>query len=158
MTTDYPDHDKTISILRLLLAEHGLRATIVFLNGLTRFRFTAVYRFDQATLKNVCFFDRNNALTDTLPDIPITSSYCTYVRDFRHVFLVPDADSDARVALHPKRHEVKAYCGVPLMDHGGNVVGTICHFNLSPIDTRPAEAELLMRAAQLIMEMDLVSA
>ncbi len=38
--------------MRAIVAEQGVRAGLVYLNGLTEHRFTAVYRFDGDTLRN----------------------------------------------------------------------------------------------------------
>ncbi|MGH8030043.1 MAG: hypothetical protein ACREO3_08920, partial [Arenimonas sp.] len=100
--------------LRTTFADGGLRAGVEYLNSLTGHRFTALYRFDQDTLENVVFFDRDNPEVTTAQSIPVMASYCVFVRDTNATFSTANAALDERVGDHPKRGVLQAYCGVPL--------------------------------------------
>lgn len=144
--------------LRTVLLRDGIRAAVIFLNGLTAFRFTALYRFDQDTLHNLCFYDRENPTVESSPDIPVLASYCVFVRELKDKFATADSLRDERVRDHPKQRVVHAYCGVPLVDRMGNMFGTICHFNIEPTPTREADIELMEAMGQLIKEFDTFAA
>jgi GAF domain-containing protein len=118
--------------LRTLLAGGDVRAALAFLNGRTEHRFTSLYRFDDATLRNIHFFDRENPQQTSVEDIPVLASYCVFVRDSRSAFDIDDSLEDERVAGHPKQAEIRSYCGVPLLDELGRMFGTICHFDFEP--------------------------
>ena len=105
--------------LKSVVEKDGVRAALIFLNGLTAHRFTALYRFDDETLKNIYFYDRDYPEVESSPEIPVQASYCVFVRSTQRTFAVADASRDERVAAHPKRHELKSYCGVPLLTNKG---------------------------------------
>lgn len=151
MSTSLPSVAGLVPHLRNLLTRHGLRPAIVFLNGLTAFRYTAVFRFDDEISKTVCFFDREDLKADVLPEMPIVTSYCVYVRDLRSAFSLPDSMTEVLVAAHPMRDRIHAYCGAPLLDAEGDVVGSICHFNVTALPLAESDAQLLEAAAELIM-------
>lgn len=144
--------------LRHVLQHHGLRAALIYLNGLTAFRFTALYRFDNDTLRNLYFYDRENPHVEISNDIPVLASYCVFVRQLQQKFATADSFNDARVVDHPKRRQVRAYCGVPLMDRHGNVFGSVCHFNIEPMPTSERDVELMEALARLLHELDTVPA
>lgn len=154
MTIDQPADEAIVTHLRELLARHGVRPLLVFLNGLTAFRYSAVFRFDSGTLKTVCFYDREDPREDTVPEIPVTASYCVFVRDRGRVFSLPDSMVEPCVESHPKRGQINAYCGAPLFDAEGNVIGSICHFNLSPVAIDQRDEKLLEVTAKLLMSHD----
>ena len=144
--------------LRTVFVRDGIRAAIIFLNGLTAFRFTALYRFDDETLHNLYFYDRENPTLASSPDIPVLASYCVFVRELKDKFATADSLRDERVRDHPKKPLVHAYCGVPLVDRMGNMFGTNCHFNIEPTPTREADIELMEAMGRLIKEFDTFAA
>jgi GAF domain-containing protein len=118
--------------LTRILAESGIRAGLIYLNGLTSHRFSALYRFDDVTLKNLFFFDRENPGQSASAEIPVLCSYCVFVRDSGSRFKIENSSTDERTIGHPKRLEIRAYCGVPLLDNEGKMYGTVCHFDVDP--------------------------
>ena len=136
--------------MRNLGSSHGIRAVLIYLNGLTEHRFTALYRFDLEQLKNVYFFDRERPDVETCPDIPVMASYCVFVRNSGNTFVTMDSMVDARVTGHPKRLEVRSYCGVPLVDEDGRAFGTICHFDTQPLSISDQNVELMESVAGLL--------
>jgi hypothetical protein len=95
--------DSNKHTLKAVLTSGNVRAAIAYLNSLTAYRFTSLYRFDVGTLRNVTFFDRENPGTTKCEDIPVEASYCVFVRDLNATFLLQDAEHDDRVRAHPKR-------------------------------------------------------
>ena len=144
--------------LRTVLLRDGIRAAVIHLNRLTTFRFTALYRFDEHTLHNLCFYDRENPTVHSSPDIPVLASYCVFVREQKNTFATANSLHDERVRNHPKQRLVHAYCGVPLVDRMGNMFGTICHFSIEPTPTREADIELMEAMGRLIAELDIFAA
>ena len=140
--------------LRSILRVGDVRAALIFLNGLTEHRFSALYRFDADTLTNKFFFDRENPAVELTPDIPIMASYCVHVRSTHDTFKTPDSLHDARVEDHPKRQEVRSYCGVPLCDVNGEVFGSICHFDFRPLSISDSNVQLMEAVAPLIKNLD----
>jgi GAF domain-containing protein len=138
--------------LKTAFSEGGTRGAIAYLNSRTQHRFTSLFRFDGATLRNITFYDRENPSIDECEDIPVEASYCVFVRDMSRKFIVENAESDVRVNGHPKQPTVKFYCGVPLLDRYGKMFGSICHFDLEPGRIAEGEVELLEYMADLLKE------
>ena len=128
--------------LKAAFDRDGIRSAVAFLNSITPYRFTSLYRFEGEMLHNITFYDRDNPDETSCEDIPVEASFCVFVRDTEAVFLTTDSESDRRLTSHPKRGIVKRYCGVPLLDSSGQMFGSICHFDLEPgeIDERDVEA------------------
>lgn len=138
--------------LAAILARDGTRAAVIFLNNLTEHRFTALYRFDDETLRNVIFYDSQDPMADSTPDIPVMASYCVFVRNSSNTFAIADSLHDGRVGDHPKRETIQSYCGVPLLDASGRMFGTICHFDFNPLPISDANVELMEAMAPLIQQ------
>ncbi len=136
--------------MRAICDRDGIRGVLIYLNGLSHHRFTALYRFDLDQLKNVYFFDRERPEVETCPDIPIMASYCVFVRDSGNMFVTLDSLEDERVTNHPKRLEVRSYCGVPLVGEDGRAFGTICHFDSQPLSISDENVELMEGVADLL--------
>lgn len=136
--------------MRDIHARAGIRALLIYLNGLTSHRFTAIYRFDIEQLRSVIFYDRECPDVESCPDIPVMASYCVFVRKSRQLFVTPDSLEDERTSGHPKRLEVRSYCGVPLVDEAGQVFGTICHFDPRPLPISEENVTLMEGVASIV--------
>ena len=123
--------------LQYLLGHGRTQSALELINLLSHYRFTAIYRITGDSLDNLMIVDRQTKSLPRLERMPVSDSYCVYVRDHLDAFLVQDADQDQRVTDHPKRPIVKAYCGVPLKRPDGSVFGTICHFDFDPVTDDP---------------------
>jgi GAF domain-containing protein len=145
--TSTADH---LTQIKSIIGSDGPRAVLTYLNGLTDHRFTALYRFDVEQLRNVYFFDRDRPQVETCPDIPVMASYCVFVRSSNNTFVTLDSMVDERVAGHPKRLEVRSYCGVPLVNEDGRAFGTICHFDARPLSISDQNVELMEAIAPLL--------
>src|SRR4051812_37029708 len=126
-------NSENLKQMREIQENFGIRAVLIHLNGLTDHRFTALYRFDEDSLHNLFFFDRQQPEIVSCPEIPVMASYCVFVRRSGQTFVTPDSLADERVLGHARRMEVRSYCGVPLVDDEGRMFGTICHFDYHPL-------------------------
>ena len=143
--------DEHVRLMREIRERDGVRAVLVYLNRRTDHRFTAMLRFhDDERLRSAYFYDRERPELEHCPEIPIPNSYCVFVRQTGSTFATFDSIADERVANHPKRLEVRSYCGVPLVDAAGRVFGTICHFDPRPLPLSPDDVALLEAAAPLL--------
>ena len=145
-------NERALVELRTILHHDGARAALIFLNGLTRHRYSALYRFEGETLRNLFFYDRDNPKIEEVEEIPVNASYCVFVRDSGDVFHTSDALRDERVREHPKREQIRAYCGVPVLDRAGKLFGSICHFDAAPTVILDADVALMEAAGRLLQE------
>lgn len=129
--------------LKAVLGAGDLRGALMYLNSLTRHRFTSLYRFDVEMLRNVALFDRRNPDQPRCDDLPVLASYCVFVRDAEATFRVDDSHADVRVADHPRRAQLRSYCGVPLLDECGSMFGSLCHFDFDPVTIDVANVALM---------------
>lgn len=147
-----PGRDETISAVRKRLFDDGVRAAVIYLNGLTEYRFTALYRFGEDKVSSVFFYDRLHPTVTTSPDIPLMSSYCAQVSKNAEPFCAASPSTDARKG--PQKTSIQSFCGVPLVDSDGNMFGTLCHFDFSARTLDPADLQLMEAMAQLLREHD----
>lgn len=137
-------NDIAIVRLRSVLTEEGVRPAIAFLNGLTGHRYTSVFLFDGQSGRHTYYYDRDDPQQLQAPDILVHLSYCIYVKETAAPFCVADSLTDDRVAPeHPKKAEIRSYCGIPLLDESGNVIGSACHYDSHPVETDERDVELL---------------
>lgn len=136
--------------VQFLLRSLQIRPALQALNGLTDFRFTAVYRFTPSGAASLCIYDRLSDPPEVLLVVPEGASYCGIVRDTRDAFLVTRSKEDGRVFDHPAREQVQSYCGVPLLGEDGTVFGTLCHFDFEPHDEPAGMVELMRGVARFL--------
>lgn len=144
------DPDEALLQLRMRVIEGDVRGALALLNAEAGHRFTALYRFDDETLRNLWLYDREHPEIERCEDIPVLASYCVYVRERRAPFRVDDSGADERVSGHPKRDSIRAYCGVPLIDRSGRMFGTVCHFDLQPRTISDRSVALMQALAPLL--------
>ena len=149
-TVSDPSLDALVCRVSRLLEAQGLHAALGFLNARTRHRFTGAYRFDPPLLRSCCLFDRENPTLRLGGDTPMRETYCSLVGHAAAPFWTNDAEWDARLAEHPARGSVLAYCGVPLRTDDGACFGTLCHFDLRPRLAPLGELPLLEHVAPLV--------
>lgn len=135
-----------------LIAEHNFRPILAELNAATAYRYTSILRFSGDRLESVWTFDCANPGADPFPtDLLVEASYCSLVRLGRAPFALTNADDDARVATHPKRAEIKAYCGVPIFRDDGSLFGTLCHYDAAPHPIPVGALSALERVARMLV-------
>ena len=134
------------------LRAEGLRPALAGLLARTDYRFIAIFRFKDGRATAAAFFDREQPDQLTTDEVPDTATYCCYVRDSRGVFTTVDALVDARLADHVARDVVRSYCGVPLLDAEGELLGTLCHYDLVPRDSAQIDIELMLQVASTLVQ------
>ena len=132
------------------LERSGLHAALAWLNARTRYRFTGVYRFDGAVLRNVALFDRENPRIHLGDDAVLRETYCGLVADSRAPVGTADGRRDPRAGALRARETTLAYCGVPVITGAYGCAGTLCHFDPRPRLLAAAEVPLLERCAALL--------
>lgn len=143
-------NERALVELKTILRDDGVRAALKFLNGLAGHRFSALYQFENDTLRNLYFFDRENPEIEETDEIPVSASYCVFLRDSGRLFHTSDALRDDRVRSHPKREKVQAYCGVPVLGEDGKMFGSICHFDYQPRVIADEDVDLMEAIALLL--------
>jgi GAF domain-containing protein len=133
-----------------ILADRGVQDALGWLNARTDHRFTGVYRLDPPLLRSVRLFDRENPLLEVGSDAPMSETYCSITGAGESPFVVADALEDPALEGHPARDATRSYCGVPLRDRSGRVIGTLCHFDLGPRPVPEAEIPVMETAAALL--------
>jgi CheY-like chemotaxis protein len=127
------------------LGTGAIRASLARINARANYRFTSLLRFDaKDQLTSVWTYDREDPERESFSlDMTVMDSYCRYVRQTRAPFVVEDSWSDERVQDLPKREPLRAYCGVPLKDARGTVIGSLCHYDVEPRKVPDGEFSLL---------------
>ena len=142
-----PELDQECAAVLEALGGEGLHGALRRLNARTRYRFTGIYRFDPPLLRNVALFDRENPALRLSDDAVMRETYCSLVGERAAPLAVTDGEHDPRAAQTGAWRTLRAYCGVPLRDASGAVVGTLCHFDPRPRLPGPADQALLERVA-----------
>ena len=131
-----------------LLSADGAHGALAFLNGRTRFRFTALYRIEGPVLRNIELFDRENPTLSLGGEIcRVEESYCAFVATTSIAFTTTDSRSDHRLGGHAKRDCVLSYAGVPIRYPDGRISGTLCHYDVRPRLVPDGEVPVLEAAA-----------
>ena len=115
-----------------LLRQQRVDDAMRYLNSLTQFRFTGIYRFDGMSVTNIRLFDRQSGFGSDGSVTPISSTFCLWINESLSVIQMTDSMSDPRAIGHPKREIVRSYCGGPICGEAGELIGTICHFDYDP--------------------------
>jgi PAS domain S-box-containing protein len=135
-----------------ILATQGLHEAVRFLNSRTSHRFSAMYRFDPPTLRNILLVDSYSADVTKGDDAPMAETYCSIVGETERSFTTEDTTKDDRLRTHPARENIVSYCGVLLRDIEGKPFGALCHFDKVPCDVPISEMPLMEAAAPLLMK------
>lgn len=144
------------SVFAKLLASDGIRAALYSLLRRTGYRYISIFRFQQGSATAVVHVDRDDLNAVAPGEAPIAATYCCYVRDSNGAFATVDALLDARTEGHVKQVALRAYCGIPILDPEGGLIGTLCHYDPLPRDAEQLDLELLLQAASAIEQSGLV--
>ena len=128
----------------------GARAALAYLVSLTRYRFIGTFRFSGGMANAAIHYDRENPDLTRIDAVPESATYCCFVRDSKGSFTTVDALEDPRLAQHVARDAVRAYCGVPVMDAEGRLLGTLCHYDQVPRNADELDMPLLLQAASAL--------
>ncbi|MDM0015831.1 GAF domain-containing protein [Variovorax sp. J22P168] len=129
------------------LRSDGVREALATLVKRTDYRFIGIWRFEDGKANAAVHYDREQPDVLTAQEVPDTATYCCFVREAQAPFMTPNAMIDERLAKHPAREQVLSYCGVPLMDSAGTLLGTLCHYDLVPRDPEQVDLELMLSVA-----------
>ena len=142
-----PELDQAFETFVATLNADGLRHALATLVERTDYRFIGLWRFQDGKANAAVHFDRENPEVLSAQEVSEDATYCCYVREARQPFTTADARGDVRLAQHPARDEVLTYCGVPVMDSAGHVLGTLCHYDVVPRDPAQVDLELMLNVA-----------
>ncbi|MDM0073804.1 GAF domain-containing protein [Variovorax sp. J2P1-59] len=141
---------RTLQTLSSILDADGPSNALAFLNDGVAHRYSAIYRLAGLTLKNVLLHDKTGKLRpEYLAAIPFDSSYCQFVvRDGQ--FRTDNSSVDARLRGYSYPSIALSYHSVPILNPGGDIWGTLSHFDTAPLPLPDEEFELLKGAAPLL--------
>ncbi|MCW2613791.1 MAG: hypothetical protein JWN08_785 [Frankiales bacterium] len=139
MTLPLPQHPAIDAVMSTAASLLGME--IVFLGGLTEDTFTFEKVRASAEWPGVeegRSFDRTSSLCHRLLTGAAPHS--------------ADTTTDPDYALAPATEQlgIKSYVGVPIRDHCGTVVATLCGIDRSEVDVDPATIEVLTQLAEVI--------
>lgn len=139
--------DAAFAQFRQILNTAGLRPALAYLSSLTEFRFIALFRFAGDRANAAAFYDREHPDIRAVDEVPASATYCRFVRTARGVFCTTDALTDARLTQHAARAALRSYWGVPVMTPEGEILATLCHYDVQPRDPRQVDLELMLAVA-----------
>jgi GAF domain-containing protein len=132
------------------LKNKDLRTAIAGLLQRTDYRFIGIWRFENGHATAVVHYDRENPTVTTTDEVPDNATYCCFVRESGAPFKTPNALIDERLAGHPARSQVLTYCGIPVMNSEGAILGTLCHYDVVPRDPEQVDLELMLNVASYL--------
>ena len=129
---------------------NGLDGGLAMLNKRVPHRFTAVFKLDGAIMRNVAIIDKlGEVVPDSLKAIPFENSFCQFVlRDGS--FTTQDSAADDRLGGHAYKGVLNTYVGLPITNSGGDLFGTLCHFDFPPLELPEAEFEFLNKVVKVL--------
>jgi GAF domain-containing protein len=133
-----------------LLASNGPREALAYVLGLSEYRFIGIFRFQNGKANAALHYDRENPAVTAGTEVPDTATYCCYVRDSKGHFTTANALTDPRLTQHPAREAVLAYCGIPILRPDGELLGTLCHYDVVPRDPGQLDLNLLIQVASTL--------
>ena len=134
------------------LETDGIRAALVYLRGLTDYRYLSIYRSRGDLARAAVHVDRDDPGATDTAEVAETATYCTFVRTSGGPFATADAPRDARLDGHPKQHALASYCGVPILTPEGELLGTLCHYDVVARDPGQLDLELLLQVASRLVQ------
>ena len=132
------------------LRSGGVGDVLRYVNARTQHRFTGLYRFDGAVLRNVAFFDRELEQSQRGADSPLCDTYCSIVSETQASVVIIDANNDPRAANNAGRKSLLSYCGALVRSTDGTPIGTLCSFDPAPQPVMDNEIALLEVTARLL--------
>ena len=134
------------------LESSGPRDALAYILSLSDYRFIGIFRFQDGKATAAIHYDRENPSVTRSDEVPDTATYCCFVRNRRGVFTTANALEDARLDKHAARSAVQAYCGLPILDPDGQLLGTLCHYDAVPRDPETLDLELLLQVASRLQQ------
>lgn len=145
-----PDTDTpNIADFKLRFSAGGPLDAIRFLNQRTSHRFTGIFQFAGEILKNVELVDKWDQNLRHVDDIPIVNAYCAHLHRTGQPLVVEDGRHDPRVPWM-KDSPIVSYCGAIIEGPAGEPWGALCHFDVSPCESKASEIPLMIYAASVL--------
>lgn len=144
------------NVFSKLLSSDGIRAALYSVLRHSDYRFLSIFRFKDGKATSCVHVDRTDLLATQADEVPDTATYCLYVRNSKQPFVTANAATDARTAGHPARDVVLSYCGIPILEPEGKLIGTLCHYDLVARDPDQLDLELLRRVSSALAQSGLV--
>lgn len=143
---------RDIHVFTSTLRSQGAQAGIAYLNEGVPHRYTAVYRIEGGLLRNVLLHDKlGEVRPDFLEVVRFEDSFCQFVlRD--GAFRTDNSALDTRLDGHPYQGAMICYHGVPMLGREGELIGTLCHFDVKDLGVQDAEFGLLTRAGRVLSD------
>lgn len=142
--------DEAFARFSATLVASNLRNALAYLLSLTTYRFIAIFTFQDGLARAAIYYDKENPQDDYTRQAIDSSTYCCYVRDSQGVFMTANAMLDARTTDHPQREIIPAYCGIPILDAEGVILGTLCHYDVVPRDPEQIDLPLMLSVASAL--------
>jgi len=143
--------NRTFETVKASLEAGDLVGALKALNERVAQRFSAVYRTTPGRrLKNVAFVDKlDMPFPEHLLVVPYQMSFCQFTFAYGE-FRTSDSSMDPRLDGHPYKGLVNSYHAVPFASDDGEVMGTICHFDLDAAPLADEDFKLLQFAARAL--------
>ncbi|MEO8754023.1 MAG: GAF domain-containing protein [Casimicrobiaceae bacterium] len=137
-TREGKDHTAAREQLLEALKKDGLPGAVSAINQTVPHRYTGIFLKDGPLLQNVALHDKQDPAPELWAPFPLGQSFCNLIVVSGDPLTVREAHTDPRVDVmqHPAGDKLQAYCGVPLIDSEGEVLGTLCHLDEKKIDAR----------------------
>lgn len=137
--------------LKEVLARDGLPGLVAALNADVPYRFTGIFVQDGGQLRNIALFDKTTKLPPLWEPFPLIDSFCSLILEAASPLVIGHAEKDVRAEVREHRATaiVQSYCGIPVFDAEGDVIGTLCHFDFAPIKNQ-VDLEQLLQAPPLM--------
>jgi GAF domain-containing protein len=144
------------NVFSSLLASDGIRAALYAVLRRSDYRFISIFRFKDGKATSAVHVDREDLKVTQAAEVLDTATYCCYVRDGAGPFVTASTLVDPRTATHPAREAVQSYCGIPIVQADGTLIGTLCHYDLVPRNPEQLDLELLVQVSSAIARSGLV--
>ncbi len=148
-----PTHrDAIYAQVQATVQRSGVRAALVHLLMETDYRYIGIFRFEGGMATAAVHYDRENPDQLRIAEVPQNTTYCYFIKESHGVFTTPNALADERLVLHPARTTVQSYCGVPILDREGMLLGSLCCYDVVPRSVEQVDMGLMMRVANMLAE------
>lgn len=135
-----------------VLNSQGVRPALALLLSWSDYRCIGIFRFQAGKATAVVHYDRLQPQVLTTDEVADTATYCCYVRDSRGAFTTAHALLDERLQGHPAQPVVQAYCGVPILSPEGQLLGTLCCYDMVERCAEQLDMALLLQVASALQQ------
>ena len=133
-----------------ILAKHGLKVGLEFLNQRVPHRYTSVYRLQHEQLHRVAFIDKLGSSGAELAHAALKDSFCDIAVQEGALVVATDIKTDKRFEAVPNPALLGSYVGLPLASKRGELFGTFCHADEHSYPLSDAEFVFLSEAAKVL--------